>query len=510
MSASAGAPARDDGLPQASVEGLTRGFGGVPAVRDVSFAIGAGEIHALCGHNGAGKSTIVKMLSGQLAPDGGRILIGGEPVEMRSPRAAQRLGIALVDQELSVVPALTVLDNLLLGDIATPLFNRRRAAAARCRQVLSDLNLERISPDQPLSSLSIGERQLVEIARALSQNARLVILDEPTATLSDAESEHVFAAIRRVAARGCSVLYVSHRLSEVLDLCDTVTVLRDGRRIATTPAGRLTVDELIVQMLGEAPHRLGPARAPDPQLTHALRIEHLHVPGRLEDFTLTAQAGRVYALAGQLGSGAADVLRALAGLHPRATGRVLLRDRAVPFRSPVGAARAGMAFVSNDRKSEGLFPDKTIADNLVATRLPALSRAGVVRARHERHAAGSLAELAGLPAGRLTEPVGALSGGNQQKVFVGRCLGRDGTFALLLDEPTRGVDIGGRAAIHRLLRAAADAGLIVLFASTELEELLELGDVIITMREGRMIARYEGGADGAVLMRDMTHGSRTA
>jgi ABC-type sugar transport system ATPase subunit len=509
MSVPASTPALDTALPQVSVEGLARSFGGVPVVRDVSFTVGAGEIHALCGHNGAGKSTVVKMLSGQLAPDSGRILIDGEPVEVRSRQVAQRLGIALVDQERSVVPALTVLDNLLLGDIATPLLNRRRPAAARCRQVLNDLGLDRISPDQPLSTLSIGERQLVEIARALSQNARLVILDEPTATLSDVESELVFAAIRRVAARGCSVIYVSHRLSDVLELCDTVTVLRNGRLIATTAADQLTVDELIVQMLGEAPHRLGAARAPDPRPAHALRIEHLRVPGRLADFSLTAQAGRVYALAGQLGSGASDVLRALAGLHPQATGSVMLRDHAVPFRDPVGAVRAGVAFVSNDRKSEGLFLDKTVAANLVATRLPALGRAGVVRVRRERHAARALAELAGLPAQRLTEPVAALSGGNQQKVFVGRCLDRDDVFALLLDEPTRGVDIGGRAAIHRLLRAAADAGLIVLFASTELEELLELGDVIVTMREGRMIARYEGGTDGAVLMRDMTHGSPT-
>ena len=325
--------------------------------------------------------------------------------------------------------------------------------------------------------------------------------------MSDAESELVFAAVRRVAARGCSVIYVSHRLSDVLRLCDTVTVLRNGRLIATTPAGQLTVDELIILMLGEAPRRLGGARAPDSRPARALRIEDLRVPGRLAGFTLTAQAGRVYALAGQLGSGASDVLRALAGLHPRATGSVTLHDQAIPFRDPVGAARAGVAFVSNDRKSEGLFLDKTVAANLVATRLPALSRAGVVRARRERHAARALAELAGIPAQRLAEPVTALSGGNQQKVFVGRCLDRDDVFALLLDEPTRGVDIGGRAAIHGLLRAAADAGLVVLFASTELEELLELGDVIVTMREGRVIARYEGGTDGAVLMRDMTHGA---
>jgi rhamnose transport system ATP-binding protein len=234
------------------------------------------------------------------------------------------------------------------------------------------------------------------------------------------------------------------------------------------------------------------------------------VPGRLEDFTLTARAGRIHALAGQLGSGASDVLRALAGLHPRATGSVELRDRAVPLRNPVGAARSGIAFVSNDRKGEGLFLDKSVAGNLVATRLDRLGAGGLVGAGRERRTARSLAALAGLPQDRLADPVLTLSGGNQQKVFVGRSLGRDDVHVLLLDEPTRGVDIGGRAAIHRLLRDAADAGLVVIFASTELEELLELGDVILTMRDGRVVDTYEGGADGAVLMRDMTEGEEPA
>src|SRR5690349_4565600 len=446
------------------------------------------------------------MLSGQLAPDSGRITIGGEAVELRSRHAAQRAGVALVDQELSVVPALTVLENLLLGDIHAPLVNRRRTALARCRRVLDEMGLQRIDPDQPLSALSLGERQLIEIAKALSQRARLVMLDEPTATLTDAESSLVFAAIRRVAAAGCSIIFVSHRLPEVLQLCRSVTVLRDGRRIATTLAADLTVDRLIVQMLGEAPHRLAAVGRPDENSAHALRIERLAVPGRLRDFSLTARAGRIYALAGQLGSGASDVLRAIAGLHPTATGSVELPDRPVPFRDPVAAARRGVAFLSNDRKSEGLFLDKSVAWNLTATRLPLFARTGVLQSRREQDTVRALAEQSGLPERRLGDPVAALSGGNQQKAFVGRCLGRDDVFALLLDEPTRGVDIGGRTAIHQLLRQAADAGLVVFFASTELEELLELGDVIVTMRDGRVVHRYDGDVDGALLMRDMTQG----
>ena len=478
------------------VDGLARAFTGVPAVRDVSFAVGAGEIHGLCGHNGTGKSTVVRMLSGQLAPDGGRILIGDE-----------RVGVALVDQELSVVPALTVLENMLLGDIHEPLVNQRRTALARCRRVLDDLGLQRIDPDQPVSALSLGDRQLIEIAKALSQRARLVIFDEPTATLTGAESSLVFAAIRRaVAATGCSIIFVSHRLPEVLELCHSVTVLRDGRTVATTPTAELTVDTLIVQMLGEPPRRLAALRKPDRDLRHALRMSRLRVPGRLQDFSLTANAGRIYGLAGQLGSGASDVLRAVAGLHPTAAGTVELHDRPVPVRNPVAAARRGVAFLSNDRKSEGLFLDKSVAWNLTATRLPLLARAGVLRARREHATARALAEQSGLPEDRVGDLVVELSGGNQQKAFVGRCLGRDDVFALLMDEPTRGVDIGGRAAIHRLLRRAAESGLVVIFASTELDELLELGDVIVTMRGGRLVDRYEGEVDGALLMRDMTQG----
>ncbi|MEU8613095.1 ATP-binding cassette domain-containing protein, partial [Actinoplanes sp. NPDC048791] len=283
--------------PLVVVDALARSFAGVPAVREVSFTVGAGEIHALCGHNGAGKSTVVKMLSGQLAPDAGRIVLDGEQVDLRSRQVAQRLGVALVDQELSVVPALTVLENMSLGDIDAPLVTRRRAAVRRCRELLDDMGLDRLRPGQLVATLSMGERQLVEIAKALSQRARVVILDEPTATLSDVESRRVFAAVRRVAARGCAVIFVSHRLPEVLELCDTVTVLRDGRRVVTAPAAGLTVDRLIVHMLGEAPHRLETSRRPDPDLTHALRVEHLRVPGRLADFTLTARAGRIYALA---------------------------------------------------------------------------------------------------------------------------------------------------------------------------------------------------------------------
>jgi ribose transport system ATP-binding protein/rhamnose transport system ATP-binding protein len=489
------------------VDGLTKSFGSTQAVRGASFSIARGEIHALCGHNGAGKSTVVKMLSGQETPDSGAIRIAGRVLDLRSRRVAQANGIALVDQELSVVPSLTVAENLMLGDVRTRWVTRRRAAGARFRALLDSVGLGHVDPDRPLSELSIGERQLVEIARALGQDARLVILDEPTATLSDVESEYVYAAVRTVVATGCAILFVSHRLGEVLDLCDNVTVMRDGDVVATTPVADLTIDSLIVQMLGELPHRPDKRTGDAAGSGEALAVSGLSVPGRVDDFSIVLRAGQVCAVAGQLGSGASDVLRAIAGLVPSATADITVEGVVVGVGRPRAAIRAGIAFVSNDRKSEGLFLDKPTSWNLLATRLPHVTRLGVVNRRLWSVTLARLVELCGLDGARADHAVRSLSGGNQQKVFVGRGLGRDDVRVLLLDDPTRGVDIGGRAAIHALLREAAGRGVAVLFSSTDLEELLDLADVVVTMHKGVAVQRHEGTTAGAVLVREMTHGA---
>jgi ABC-type sugar transport system ATPase subunit len=490
------------------VDDLAKSFGSTQAVRAASFGIAAGEIHALCGHNGAGKSTVVKMLSGQEIPDGGAIRIGGDVLDLHSRQVAQRSGIALVDQELSVVPSLTVADNLMLGDLRARWLNRRRASRARLRTLLDNVGLSRVDLDQPLSELSIGERQLVEIARALGQDARLLILDEPTATLSDVESEYVYAAVRSVAATGCAILFVSHRLGEVLDLCDRVTVMRDGAVVATTTATDLTIDSLILQMLGEAPQRLRRRTGSTAEdAAEVLTVSGLSVPGRVDDFSVALKPGLVYALAGQLGSGASDVLRATAGLVPAAAGDIKVGGVPVRAGRPIAAARAGIAFVSNDRKSEGLFLDQPISWNLLATRLPSVARWGVLDRQRWSETLTRLVALCGLDAKRTGDRTRSLSGGNQQKVFVGRGLGRSDVRVLLLDDPTRGVDVGGRAAIHVLLRAAADSGMAVLFSSTELEELLDLADVVVTMHKGVVVRRHDDAVAGAVLLREMTHGA---
>jgi ABC-type sugar transport system ATPase subunit len=493
------------GNQRLSLRNLSRSFGPVQAVRDVSLELAPGEIHGLCGHNGAGKSTLIKMLAGIVAPDHGEILVEGELQAFAGPRDAQHAGIAWVDQELSLIPSLTVAENIALGDVESGFLRRRRRERGVTRELLGKVGLTDLDPDRKIDDLSIGQRQLVEIARALGRNARILILDEPTATLSDVEIEQVFVAVRGVAAQGCAVIFVSHRLGEVLQLCDRVTVMRDGQRVLEVDVPGLSADGLVEAILGE---RLQPAvrRRLDPrEQATVLEVERLSIPSRLENLTAEFRGGRVYGLAGQIGAGASDALRALAGLVPAATGRASLNGRRLPLGNAPAVSDCGVGFISSDRKAEGLFLSRSIGENLTVAQLDRIARAGQISGREERRRARALAEAANLPADRLGEPVAALSGGNQQKALLGRYLLESEVSVLLVDEPTRGVDVGGRAAIHHLLREAAEQGQIVIFASSELDELLELAETIITMRSGRVISTYTEGASREDLLSDLTH-----
>jgi ABC-type sugar transport system ATPase subunit len=491
--------------PRLELRGLAKSFGAVQAVRGVSLAIAAGEIHGLCGHNGAGKSTLINMLAGNVSPDAGEIMVDGEPQAFAGPRDAQRAGIATVDQELSLVPTLSVAENIVLGEVGTGFLRHARRGKRRAAELLAKVGLDDVDPDTPVDELSIGTRQLVEIARALGRDAGLLILDEPTATLSDVEIEQVFRAVRGVAAQGCAVIFVSHRLGEVLGLCDRVTVMRDGDKVLDADIGEVSADGLVEAILGEqlqpARHRKLDAR----ESPTVLKVEGLGIPGRLTDFDAELLGGRIYGLAGQVGAGASDVLRALAGLVPAATGRVRLGERRLPLGNAAAIGSCGVGFVSGDRKAEGLFIGRSILENLTVAQLGRIARGGRIGGREELQRGRELAEAAHVPTERLAEPVGVLSGGNQQKALLGRYLLHSGVEVLLVDEPTRGVDVGGRAAIHELLRESARQGQIVVFASSELDELMELGETIITMRSGRVIATYAEGASRADLLSDLTH-----
>jgi len=471
------------------VVGVSKQFGNTLALDNVSFALRRGEVHALLGQNGAGKSTLVKIIAGVQQADVGQVFIDGEAVSLTSPKVAQRHGVAFVDQELSVVPCLSIADNMLLGAADAPLFNGRGGGRDSVQKELDGLGLDHLSPGTLVEDLGMGDRQLVEIARALARDAKILILDEPTATLSRTEAETVFAVVRRVvAARGTGVIFVSHRLGEVLEFCDRLTVFRDGRLVAVADTSSLDTAGIAEIILGHRP--VSAARAETSDFTTAplaLSVSSLNVPGRVSDFAVDVPAGQVVALAGQVGSGAADVLRALAGLSPEATGKVEVGGHPLRLASPLRSLRAGAIYASGDRKGEGLFLDHSVDDNLVATRLPTLTRAKVLDQRHVASTAAALRERVGVSSDRGSADVRDLSGGNQQKVLIGRSLMLAGAKVLLLDEPTRGVDVGGRADIHRLVRQAAHDGNAVLFASTELEEVLELADVVVTIFAGRVV-----------------------
>ena len=509
MSGSRSAPGDPSGA-QVLLEVLdvSKSFGPVRAVRGLSLDVRVGEVHAICGHNGAGKSTLVRALVGLVRPDDGIIRFDGEEISLRNPLDAQGYGIALVNQELSLVPELSVEDNIFLGGLDVPLVYRRRRLSERARGVLDQLGLRHVQLGTPVETLSIGERQLVEIARLLVRDARLLILDEPTATLSKPEIERVFRATRDLVAQGRSVIFVSHRLDEVFELCDRVTVLRDGQRVATHEIGEIDRRSLIAQMLGE----MEGARAMV-EHEHAVagpgdvvvRIEKLSVPGSVENVSLTLESGLITGLAGQVGSGTSTILRALGGLAPGASGTVEVRGKRVLLNTPRRAAAAGVLYIPNDRQAEGLFLGQTVQRNLTVVRLRRLSRLGVLLARRIRRTARELATIAGVPLDRLGSPAASLSGGNQQKVLLGRALQLDGTALLALDEPTRGVDVGGRADIHNLVRDAARKGTAVIFSSTELDEVLDLADVVVTIFHGRVVSvvpRAE--ASAPTILADMT------
>ncbi|HEV7641519.1 MAG TPA: sugar ABC transporter ATP-binding protein [Gaiellaceae bacterium] len=492
-------------VPLLTVSNAGKRYGAIQALRNVSFSVAPATVVGLCGHNGAGKSTLVKSLVGLVKLDDGEIRLGGLVVQFRGPQDAQAHGIALVDQELSLVPALSVGENLFLGNINQPVFTRRRRRGAAAQDLLERVGLGHVSASTPVESLRMGERQLVEIARLLGRDSRVLILDEPTASLSDAETQHVFAAIRNAVARGRSVIYVSHRLDEVLTICDSVVVLRDGATVATEAVANLDRARLIELMLGETVHEI-PALEERRESDTTVEIRDLNVPGSVRGFDLHGRGGQIFGLAGQVGSGASEVLRALGGLVPNASGVVTLSGRRLRLGSPVRSLTTGAVFVSNDRQGEGLFLGQTTSRNLTAIRLGTLARGGVLSRGRTDTAVQRLAELVEIDPRRLRSEVGNLSGGNQQKVLIGRTLERHGTHLLLLDDPTRGVDVAGRAEIHRLVRHAAAVGAVVVFASTELDELLELSDVIVTMFRGRVVSRIAGAdAEPAAVLAQMTH-----
>lgn len=497
-------------MPVLAIEGLSKRFGPSTVLKNVSLSLEAGEVRAICGENGAGKSTLVKILTGLYAQDEGGIALDGAAVAISSPQHAQELGIALVAQELSLAPALSVLDNIWLGNREVPLFHRRKSLRTRARTALDQIGLAEVALDTPASALNIGRRQLVEIARMLTRDARILFLDEPTATLSDVEIGRIFSALRALKAAGKTVVYITHRLGEVFDVCDTVSVLRNGELVGTKRTAEIDRKQLMGLMLGRSVGEMYPSwqsKSGDA----ALIVKNLQVPPVVRDFSLVADRGTVTCIAGQIGSGAITVLRSLAGLSAVASGEVEVLGRPMRLRSVLAAQAAHVQFISEDRAGEGVFLRLTAERNLVATKLREHTKWGVLARIKLQETAVKLASAVGIDRARLRSPADDLSGGNQQKLAFGRWLDSEEPGVLLMNEPTRGVDVGARAEIYRLIREFCDRGYCVVMASSDLEEVLGMADVMVTMYRGGQVGRYRRGeVDMHQVLADITHPAAAA
>jgi ABC-type sugar transport system ATPase subunit len=468
-----------------TLRGITKHYPGVTALDAVDFTVEAGTVHALVGENGAGKSTLLKIVAGAERPDGGTMVWEGQSITSHSPREALLRGVTVIYQELALAPNLGAAANIYLG-----MEPRRRglldrgAMRAGASAALADLGLV-IDPDRPVQDLSVAQRQLIELARALVRDAKLVALDEPTATLTAHEVAHLVAQIEWLRAKGIGVVFVSHRLDEVRRLADSITVLRDGHRVWTGPAAAIDERTLIRTMVGRDVvfERCPPGRPADP--APALSVRGL-VRGRtVRDVSFELFRGEILGLGGLVGAGRSEVARVLAGIDRADRGTLLLHGRPFQPRSPADAIRAGVVYFPEDRKRQGLVLGMRIRENVTLPILARLSGGGLIRRDDERDVARQAATRADVRPPEIERRAGHLSGGNQQKVVLAKWLLTDADV-LIFDEPTRGVDIGAKTEIHRQIRALADAGKAVLVISSELPELIALADRAIVMREGRV------------------------
>ncbi|HEY4391412.1 MAG TPA: sugar ABC transporter ATP-binding protein [Paenibacillus sp.] len=477
--------------PLLEMKDIDKSFSGVKVLQQVQFSLEAGEVHALMGENGAGKSTLMKILNGIYTKDNGSVRIKGTEQSLASPSAAQELGIVMIHQELNLIPHLTVMENIFLGREFT--FGPTRLIRwgkmkQESTRYLSQLGLE-INPETLVGDLSVGQQQLVEIAKALSMNTEILVLDEPTAALTDREIEGLFRVIASLRERGVGMIYISHRMEEIFHICDRITVMRDGRYVGTEEVASTDMDQIVKMMVG----REIKDRFPKVDIEFGeekLKVEGLSQKGVLHDISFSVRAGEIVGIAGLMGAGRTELAKALFGVTPIDSGSVMLNGKPVQIHKPMDAIRAGLALVTEDRKDEGLILSMSIRDNLGMTNLAAVSNLGFLSSTREDELAETMISSMRIKAAGSSQAVGSLSGGNQQKVVIGKWLATK-PQVFILDEPTRGVDIGAKKEIYDLMNRLASEGVAILMISSELPEVLGMSDRILVMREGKLTGHFK-------------------
>ncbi|MBB3000263.1 ribose transport system ATP-binding protein [Paraburkholderia tropica] len=477
-------------MMQVKMQGISKAFGPVRVLEGVDFHIEAGEIHALMGENGAGKSTLMKILSGVYQADAGAVLIDGQAVQIRSTVDAERAGIAIIHQELNLIPQLTVMENLFLGREPSR-FGMVDTAAMRkqARTWLDMVGAQRIDPQTEAGTLSIGQQQLVEIAKALSLNAQVLIMDEPTAALTNREIDTLFEIMQQLKARGVAIVYVSHRMEEIFRICDKISVLRDGHFVGERAIPDTNFDEIVRLMVGRELGERFPKRNHTPGDVR-MQVENLADDGHIEGVSFEVRAGEVLGIAGLMGAGRSEILRTLFGANRKRAGTVKLDGKPLDVRDASSAIAAGIGFVTEDRKRQGLVLGMSVRENATLVHLDRYAKLGFVNDKAERSAVDGLIKQLRVRTRDAELDVKSLSGGNQQKVVFAKWLAKP-PKVLLLDEPTRGVDVGGKAEIYTIVNQLAEQGVAIVMVSSELPEVLAMSDRILVMHQGRQAGIFE-------------------
>jgi ribose transport system ATP-binding protein len=470
------------------VTNLSKRFGGIRALKEISLEVRYGEVHALVGENGAGKSTLMNILGGIIQRDSGEVLYQGQPVQFANPIESLKAGIAIIHQELAMLPTLNVIDNMFMGRMEAKggVLSWRRLEQLT-RQYLAKVGLD-LDPYAIVRDLSISQCQLIEIAKAVSMNANLIIMDEPNSSLSESETERLFHVIEQLKRTNVAVIYVSHKIKEVLRISDRISVLRDGQYIGTVDKENATVDSIIEMMVGRKVRvetRVSRTQSDIP----LLQVENLSGAG-FEDVSFTLHRGEILGFAGLVGAGRSEVARAIFGSTPIRSGRVLIDGKPVKFNLPKAAIEAGLAMVQEDRKVLSLFLEMPILHNISMAQLPQMARGGFVKGKEERETANRFVKQLNIKLSEVHAPVNSLSGGNQQKVVLARWLASNPRI-LILDEPTHGIDVGAKSEIYQLMRTLADAGIGIILISSELHEVLAMSDRVVVMGEGRLAGVLE-------------------